>query len=121
MKIVFSQELSHRLEAGADFFLMPSVYEPCGLNQLYSLAYGTIPIVHATGGLKDTVRDGVNGISFITLSPDDIVEAVERALELYGDKEKLGAVRREGMSEDFSWKVSAGKYEKLYTDLAAKA
>ena len=121
VKIVFSQELSHRLEAGADFFLMPSVYEPCGLNQMYSLAYGTVPIVHATGGLRDTIRDGENGISFITLSPDDIVEAVGRALELYSDREKFDAVRREGMSEDNSWKVSAGKYEKLYTELTAKA
>ncbi len=121
VKIVFSQELSHRLEAGADFFLMPSVYEPCGLNQMYSLAYGTVPVVHATGGLKDTITDGENGISFITLSPDDIVEAVEKAEELYRDSEKLDEVRKEGMSGDFSWRASAGKYEKLYTQLTAKA
>ncbi len=121
VKIVFSQELSHRLEAGADFFLMPSVYEPCGLNQMYSLAYGTVPVVHATGGLRDTITDGENGISFITLSPDDIVEAVEKAEELYRDSEKLDEVRKEGMSGDFSWRASAGKYEKLYTQLTAKA
>lgn len=125
VKIVFSKELSHILEAGADFFLMPSSYEPCGLNQMYSLTYGTIPVVHATGGLSDTVCDiengDGNGISFLSLTPDEIVSAVERAEALYNDREELGKVRKRGMSEDFSWRTSAGKYEKLYLELLRKA
>ncbi len=125
VKIVFSKELSHILEAGADFFLMPSSYEPCGLNQMYSLTYGTIPVVHATGGLKDTVRDiengDGNGISFLSLTPDEIVSAVERAEALYSDREEFERVRKRGMNEDFSWRTSAGKYEKLYLELLRKA
>ncbi len=125
VKIVFSKELSHELEAGADFFLMPSAYEPCGLNQMYSLAYGSVPVVHATGGLRDTVRDieeeDGNGISFLSLTPDEIVTAVEKAENLYSDPEKLASVRKIGMTEDFSWGASASKYEKLYLELLKKA
>ncbi len=125
VKIVFSKELSHELEAGADFFLMPSAYEPCGLNQMYSLTYGTIPVVHATGGLRDTVRDmdeeNGNGISFLSLSADEIVAAVEKAVALYSDKARLEEIRERGMCEDFSWRVSASKYEKLYLELIRKA
>lgn len=125
VKIVFSKDLSHILEAGADFFLMPSAYEPCGLNQMYSLTYGTIPIVHKTGGLSDTVSDikdeDGNGISFLSLTPDEIVGAVEKAECLYSDKEKLDKVRKRGMSGDFSWRTSAEKYEKLYLELLRKA
>ncbi len=125
IKIIFSEELSHSLEAGADFFLMPSKYEPCGLNQMYSLAYGTIPIVHSTGGLKDTVLDigneNGNGISFSSLTPEEIVRAVERALSLYNDKTRFENVRREALKRDFSWHNSALKYEKLYYELLKKA
>ena len=125
VKIVFSKELSHELEAGADFFLMPSAYEPCGLNQMYSLTYGTVPVVHATGGLRDTVRDADgedgNGISFLSLTPEEIVTAVEKAQALFADPEKLAAVRKRGMTEDFSWGASASKYEKLYLELLRKA
>ncbi len=123
VKILFSEEMSHSLEAGADFFLMPSVYEPCGLNQMYSLRYGTIPIVHSTGGLKDTVRDisheDGNGISFENLTPDEIVKAVERALELYKSRDKDAVVRR-GMEGDYSWALSAKGYEALYSNLVNK-
>lgn len=124
VKILFSEELSHALEAGADFFLMPSVYEPCGLNQMYSLAYGTIPIVHSTGGLKDTVRDislpDGNGISFDCLSPGEITSAVDRALELYSDNSRKKNVQLRGMSGDYSWQNSARKYEKLYLEILNK-
>ena len=125
VKIIFSEEMSHSLEAGADFFLMPSVYEPCGLNQMYSLRYGTIPIVHSVGGLKDTVRDiedeRGNGIAFSCLTPDEIVSSVEKAIALYNDEKRRKEVQREGMREDFSWQQSALKYEKLYSDLIKKA
>ncbi len=125
VKIVFSEELSHSLEAGADFFLMPSRYEPCGLNQMYSLCYGTIPIVHSVGGLKDTVRDisrqRGNGITFTCLTSDEIVSSVDRAIALYSDKKRKEEVQMVGMEEDFSWKQSALKYEKLYSDLIKKA
>lgn len=124
VKILFSEELSHALEAGADFFLMPSVYEPCGLNQMYSLTYGTIPIVHSTGGLKDTVKDisteGGNGISFDALTPDEIVRAVERALELYSDSALKDEVQTRGMNGDYSWESSARRYEKLYREILNK-
>ena len=121
IKIVFSQALSHELEAGADFFLMPSRYEPCGLNQMYSLHYGTLAIVHSTGGLKDTVidMDNENGTGFVfhSLIPDEIEKAVERAIEFYKDKKKLEEAQIRAMKTDFSWKKSAKKYEKLYMQL----
>ncbi len=125
VKILFSEKLSHSLEAAADFFLMPSVYEPCGLNQMYSLTYGTIPIVHAVGGLQDTVKDisdgGGNGVKFTSLTPDEIVNAVKRALDLYRDKERMKEVVLSAMKADFSWLKSAGEYEKLYSELSLKA
>ncbi len=125
IKILFSEELSHTLEAGADFFLMPSVYEPCGLNQMYSLVYGTIPVVHAVGGLKDTVKDisekEGNGITFTNLTPDEIVSSTSRAIELYSNKDKLDRVISQAMGSDFSWLKSAKEYEKLYTELISKA
>lgn len=125
IKILFSEEMSHTLEAGADFFLMPSVYEPCGLNQMYSLVYGTIPVVHAVGGLKDTVKDiseeGGNGITFSCLTPDEIVVSASRAIELYSNKDRLGEVIKRAMESDFSWLKSAKEYEKLYKELTLKA
>ncbi len=121
VKIVFSKELSHLLEAGADFFLMPSVYEPCGLNQMYSLVYGTLPIVHETGGLKDTVKDfsekDGNGISFASLSAENIVNAVDRAVALYRDREEFEKVREKAMKGDYSWAHSAVEYQRLYEEL----
>lgn len=118
--VMFSPKISHIAEAAADFFLMPSLYEPCGLNQLYSLRYGTIPLVTETGGLADTVCTDSDlavktGIRIPGNSADDIVAAVEAALRLYADgPAAVDAVRRNGMRQDFSWKSSSRKYLEFY-------
>ena len=116
--IGFDERLAHMIEAGADMFLMPSRYEPCGLNQLYSLRYGTVPIVRSTGGLEDTVVDadapGGNGIKFAEYSRSAMVGAVRRALELYADKARWTALQQSGMATDPSWDVSAREYVKVY-------
>jgi len=115
----FDRALSHLVEAGADFFLMPSRYEPCGLNQMYSLRYGTVPIVRATGGLVDTVEGGLdgNGILFEAFHPAALLAAMRRALALYADPPRLEAFRRRGMERDFSWNTSARRYESLFASL----
>ena len=116
--IGFDERLAHLIEAGADMFLMPSRFEPCGLNQLYSLRYGTVPIVRATGGLDDSVTDadepGGNGIKFAEYTRAALLAAVTRALELYGDRERWVALQRNGMARDSSWDVSAREYVKVY-------
>ena len=126
--IGFDVGLSHRIEAAADFFLMPSRYEPCGLSQIYSLAYGTIPMVRATGGLWDTVcglrgdggnLDDATGIRFVPLTPQAIGRAGRQAFELHANPERLGQVRDNGMREDFSWKRSSGAYAELYAETCA--
>ncbi|NTX39628.1 glycogen synthase GlgA [Myxococcus sp. CA033] len=118
----FDPALSHLVEAGADFFLMPSRYEPCGLNQMYSLRYGTVPIVRATGGLVDTVEGGLdgNGILFEAFHRAALLAAFRRALSLYADPLRLGDFRRRGMEKDFSWDASATRYEALYSALVAE-
>lgn len=117
----FDEKLSHLIEAGSDFFLMPSRYEPCGLNQLYSLAYGTVPVVRSTGGLADTVTDFSQphgtGVRFDAFDVGALEHAIWRSLQLYGDKALLDAVRRRGMAQDFSWGASARAYEGLYRRL----
>ena len=119
--IGYNEELAHRMYAGADFLLMPSRVEPCGLNQLYALCYGTVPIVHETGGLKDTVVDLENkdgyGLSFDNLSLECLIQAIERALELYSDQEKVTATREKMMALDFSWDQSSKEYIKLYKNI----
>lgn len=121
--IGFNEKLAHHIEAGADMFLMPSRFEPCGLNQLYSLRYGTVPIVRATGGLNDTVQDinGVpnagNGFKFRDYTASALLETVKRALALYRDTEAWKRVQQRGMREDHSWDVSATAYVKLYEDV----
>lgn len=122
--IGYDEELSHRIYAGADFLIMPSRVEPCGLNQLYAMRYGTVPIVHKTGGLKDTVidlseKDGY-GLNFETLNIESITDTVGRALDLYKDTAKLKKVRKKIMSLDFSWDRSAGEYIELYKSLITK-
>jgi starch synthase len=116
--IGFNERLAHLIEAGADIFLMPSRFEPCGLNQLYSLRYGTVPVVRATGGLDDTVidadRPGGNGIKFADPSPGALLAAVRRALELFGDRDRWQALQRAGMAGNPSWDVSARGYVKVY-------
>jgi starch synthase len=119
--IGFDEALAHQVEAGVDFFVMPSRYEPCGLNQMYSLRYGTVPIVRATGGLDDTVvdlsRPNATGIKFHEYSPHGCYVAFNRALELYANKPLLDEVRRRGMGQDFSWGQAAARYEQLYGQL----
>lgn len=120
--IGYNEQLSHRIYAGADFLIMPSRVEPCGLNQLYSLKYGTMPIVAATGGLKDTVIDFGSdsngyGITFDTGSISAAVASVQRAATLYEDKDMLKLLRNRMMSLDFSWNNSANQYINLYNNL----
>lgn len=126
--LTFSDELAHLIEAGSDFFLMPSRYEPCGLNQIYSLRYGAVPIVRATGGLADTVVPyGKNparatGFSFEESDPLQITSAVREALELWRDSpEIIEEVRKRGMKAHFSWNDSALLYEELYSRLSSRA
>lgn len=102
-------------------YLMPSKFEPCGLNQMYSLKYGTVPIVRNTGGLSDTIIDYRkpmgNGFLFDNYDADDMIKAIKSAIKLFKDKDKWNKLVRQGMSLDFSWKVSAQKYMKLYKDV----
>ncbi len=116
--IGYDEGLSHRIEAGADCFLMPSRFEPCGLNQMYSLRYGTPPIVHATGGLRDTVEDDVTGFVFQEPTPHALWLAVERAMDLFADKAAWKKMLLAGMHKDFSWENSARAYAALYRELA---
>jgi starch synthase len=118
--IGYDEGLAHRIEAGADFFLMPSRFEPCGLNQMYSQRYGTPPIVHATGGLADTVEDGVTGFVFPSASAPALWLAIQRALDLYTRKAKLTAMRTAGMKRDFSWENSARAYAGVYEGVSGK-
>ena len=126
IQLSFSNDLAHLIEAGSDMFLMPSRYEPCGLNQLYSMKYGTVPIVRATGGLEDTVEDvdpvrGTGtGFKFKKYESAELLKTIQRALKLYGDQPSWRKIIRNGMSKDFSWEVSAKKYIHLYRSLAKK-
>jgi len=122
----FDEGLSHLIEAGADIFLMPSRFEPCGLNQMYSQRYGTPPVVHATGGLIDTVIDctaatlkqGVaSGFVFKTMDAASLLEAAKRAVKAYRDKKTWRALQQICMDKDFSWKRSAEAYQDIYNDL----
>lgn len=119
--IGYNEKLSHLIYAGSDFMIMPSRVEPCGLNQLYSLRYGTVPMVRSTGGLKDTVVDfgdpGGYGIRFNNSSVWDVCYSVGRAMELYADARKLNELRRRMMKLDFSWNKSAQQYIDLYYSL----
>jgi starch synthase len=112
--IGFDEGLSHLVEAGADLFLMPSRFEPCGLNQMYSQRYGTPPIVHATGGLADTVEDGVTGFVFEPMTAETFLASIRRALATYRDKQAWHAIQHNAMTRDFSWKKSAEDYLALY-------
>lgn len=120
IRLGFDNALAHKIEAGSDMFLMPSRYEPCGLNQLYSLKYGTIPIVRSTGGLADTIKDynprtkKGNGFSFTEYSSAQLLATIDRALSLYQDRRSWKELMRNAMGEDYSWEVSAQQYLKLY-------
>ena len=113
--IGFNNGLAHRIEAGADIFLMPSLFEPCGLNQIYSLRYGTLPIVRLTGGLADTIVDGVNGFTFFDFTAHFFLDAVQRAIDVYRNHpDRWKQMMITAMGQDFSWKKSAEKYLDVY-------
>jgi starch synthase len=119
----FNDELAHVIEAGSDMFLMPSKFEPCGLNQMYSLVYGTIPIVRETGGLADTVSkynektgEG-NGFTFKAYEPQALVKELKRALKIFEDKKIWTKLMKTGMKSDFTWLSSAKKYIELYKNI----
>jgi len=116
--IGYSEKLSHIMYAGADFLLMPSRVEPCGLNQMYAMRYGTIPVVRRTGGLRDTVTDigdGGFGICHDQVSANDVIHSMGRAMELYKNQAKFRKVQKENMKIDHSWTRAASEYIELYT------
>ena len=121
LHIGYNEALAHRMYASADFLLMPSRVEPCGLNQLYAIRYGTIPIVHKTGGLKDTVIDLENkdgyGLCIDELSIKNLIQAIGRAISLFANREMLTKTRRKMMALNFSWDESSKKYIHLYEHL----
>jgi len=108
------------VEAGADIFLMPSIFEPCGLNQMYSLRYGTVPVVHGVGGLDDTIQPytararRANGFKFREATGDALLRTMRQAIRLYPNRPVWESLMRQGMSEDHSWQTSAREYVKVY-------
>jgi len=127
VSVDFNEALAHNIEAGADVFLMPSRFEPCGLNQMYSQAYGTLPVVHATGGLADSVEDvrveaeGVSGTGFVMAEPTvpALQHALQRVLDLFAQPEDWQRVQAQGMARDFGWAGSAREYESVYRKVLA--
>ncbi len=125
VRIGFDEGLAHRIEAGADLFLMPSRFEPCGLNQMYSLRYGTVPVVRAVGGLEDSVADfdglrSGTGFKFREYHPAAMMTALRRALEVYRDARAWRGLVERGMAEDNSWRRSAEQYERLFQALVSR-
>jgi starch synthase len=125
-RIGYDHALAHRIEAGCDFFIMPSKFEPCGLNQMYSLHYGTVPIVRVTGGLDDSVIDITedemlaDGIKFQEYSARALAKAIRKALALYEHPKLLEHYRINGMTQDFSWEHTSAEYVKVYERALAK-
>jgi starch synthase len=120
VRVAFDNRLAHWIEAGADIFLMPSRYEPCGLNQIYSLRYGTVPVVHATGGLDDTIEEGT-GFKFQEYAGPAFLAAIREATRAYSDGALWKAMMLRGMAKDFSWARSAAAYSALYRGLLGTA
>jgi starch synthase len=124
VKVAYDNTLAHKIEAGSDVFLMPSIYEPCGLNQIYSLKYGTVPIVRATGGLDDTIepwdaRTGRGtGFKFTDYNGEALLLTIREALRAYRDQTSWQTLMRNGMSRDFSWNASAKEYVRVYERVA---
>jgi starch synthase len=114
--LAYDAGLAPLIYGGADVFLMPSLFEPCGLGQMIAMRYGCVPVVRATGGLADTVRDGVTGFTFYDYHADDCWEALRRALHVWhSDRASWRSLQRHGMSTDFSWVTSAQAYQQVYT------
>jgi starch synthase len=127
IKIAYDNTLAHKIEAGADMFLMPSRYEPCGLNQFYSMKYGTVPVVHATGGLDDTVEEwnpetqAGTGFKYTNQSPDEFYAALEKALGVFrSDKPSWTRIMQNGMAKNYSWDKPAAEYATLYKEIARR-
>ena len=116
VRVGYDNALAHKIEAGADLFLMPSRYEPCGLNQIFSLKYGTVPVVRATGGLDDTIEPGT-GFKFWQYSGGALLDALRAARAAFADPDGWRAMMLAGMAKDFSWSVSAAEYSRLYQHL----
>lgn len=124
----YNESFAHRIEASSDIFLMPSIFEPCGLNQMYSLRYGTLPVVHAVGGLRDTVfesteesaQEKTNGFVFHGATADGLFSAIQRAVNLFQQKDQWKKLQLNAMSKDFSWDVSAKEYLAVYERIASQ-
>jgi starch synthase len=120
VKVAYDNAVAHKIEAGSDMFMMPSRYEPCGLNQIYSLKYGTVPIVRATGGLDDTIepwdaRTGKGtGFKFTEYSGESLLLTIKEALRAFRDQASWQVLMRNGMGKDFSWSNSAKEYIRIY-------
>lgn len=127
VKVAYDNTLAHKIEGGSDMFLMPSRYEPCGLNQIYSLKYGTVPVVRATGGLDDTIEQYEpltgrgTGFKFSAYSGAALLECIKQALKVYQDEKAWQQLMRNGMQKDHSWKASALEYLKIYEQVAQKS
>jgi starch synthase len=123
--IGYNEAFAHQIEASADMFLMPSMFEPCGLNQMYSLRYGTLPIVNAVGGLRDTVIEkpfddiGTDGNGFVFHLPtaEDLHLTIKRALTAYQQPDVWKKMQQNAMSQNFSWEKSAERYEEIYASI----
>lgn len=126
VEVRYDNVLAHKIEAGADIFLMPSRYEPCGLNQIYSLKYGTVPVVRATGGLDDTIeewnpeRGTGTGFKFAGYDPHDLLAAMDRAVALFGEKKRWARLMRNGMARNYDWTQPAREYAAVYEEAARR-
>jgi starch synthase len=126
VRIGYDNALAHKIEAGADIFLMPSLYEPCGLNQIYSLKYGTVPVVRATGGLDDTIEEwnpeqgSGTGFKFQGLEAEALQAAIYRALQAFEDKTGWKRLMLNGMAQSYSWKRPAREYAAVYEEVALR-
>ncbi|MGC9158799.1 MAG: glycogen synthase, partial [Terracidiphilus sp.] len=126
VRIGYDERLAHKIEAGADIFLMPSRYEPCGLNQIYSLKYGTVPVVRATGGLDDTIeewnpqQERGTGFKFKDLKAEALLAAIDRALGAFADREGWKRLMRNGMVRDYGWQRPAREYAAVYEEAAGR-
>ncbi len=116
-ELFYSEELAHKIYAGADFILIPSHYEPCGLIQMIAMRYGTLPIASKTGGLEDTIDDGENGFLFKNGSSPGLVKAIQKAVAVYNNSQRYQKMVQKAMQTDFSWNKSALLYKKLYLDI----
>jgi len=116
-KITFNIGLAQKIYAGSDFFLMPSLFEPCGLGQMIAMRYGTLPIARATGGLKDTVKHNITGVIFKKYNQTATKKSLEQAIKIYKNKTKLNKMISTAMRQDFSWQRSAKEYIKFYKKL----